>query len=130
MKIKDKIGQRFGRLIVVSLDTQRGQSRRAYWLCVCDCGKSIVINSGSLSSGNTRSCGCLKRDSTRQRSIKHGCTRNGRNTSAYQSWLNMRSRCYNQKNKGFHNYGGRGVKVCDRWMDVRFGFLNFLSDMG
>lgn len=117
-------GQRYGRLLVVSreISSPYGYSR---WLCHCDCGKSTIAKGCSLRRKHTRSCGCLLADSNR--STRSATTHGMRYTKVYQVWRNMRQRCYNQKNKNYADYGGRGITVCDRWLN---SFENFLADMG
>lgn len=117
----DLEGKRFGRLLVTSL-TSTDKSRVA-WECLCDCGKCVVLKTMSLTSGNTRSCGCLKSEEASRRFTKHGHSHRSRE---YGIWSLMRDRCNNPHNKSFPYYGGRGIKVCARWDD----FSAFLSDMG
>lgn len=123
------LDQRFKRLIVLrELPNRRspnGESRR-WCLCQCDCGKEVVVRVGRLLSGNTGSCGCLSRDTTRKRALKHGHNRAGENDPTYKSWTHMKDRCLNPRNKSYSYYGGRGITVCGRWLD----FANFLEDMG
>ena len=129
MRRIEVLGQRFKRLTVLrELPNRRnpnGESRR-WCLCRCDCGKEVVIQVGKLLSGNTGSCGCLSRDTTRKRSLKHGHNRAGEYNSTYKSWSHMKDRCLNPRNKSYSYYGGRGITVCDRWLD----YANFLEDMG
>ncbi len=115
------LGQRFIRLVVVKRSTN-SECRHSRWLCLCDCGNKIVVQSNSLKSGNTKSCGCLFREGN---NTKHDHTRNKRKSKIYKSWENMIDRCTNPNNKDYHNYGGRGITVCKRWMK----FTNFLEDM-
>lgn len=124
------IGRRFGRLLVVALD-RRGPPH-PYWRCSCDCGRSVVVQAGSLKSGKTRSCGCLQRDtvsaSARVRNTTHGRSRaNGRVTDEYKAWQAMIARCENPRTDSYPIYGGRGISVCERW---RRDFAAFLADMG
>lgn len=111
-------GERFGRLTVLKEADKRPSSRKICCLCKCDCGTEVVVAQASLRSGNTKSCGCLRID----RITKHGGARN----YAYQSWRSMKNRCLEPKYKKWVDYGGRGIKICDRWMD----FTLFLADMG
>jgi len=108
----DITGKRFGRLV-----TQRYVDHGT-WECLCDCGKTSIVKTERLNNGHTKSCGCLYATMR----ITHG----GCKSKTYRVWLAMRQRCENPKNSAFHNYGGRGIKVCDRWND----YAAFLADMG
>jgi hypothetical protein len=120
--IRDLVGTRFGRLIVVSLSVEQGRRGQSRWICRCDCGTEKTIGRESLVKGNSRSCGCLKIERGREANLKHGC----RKTRAYHSWQAMHTRCTNKNDKDYKNYGGRGISICDRWRK----FENFLADMG
>ena len=116
-------GKKFGRLQVVAI-AEKDKYGHKKWLCKCDCGTEKIILQGSLTIGRTKSCGCLFKEQASQRAFKHGYgTKRG---STYWIWPAMKSRCLNKNNKDYANYGGRGIKVCDEWMD----FVNFLFDMG
>jgi len=126
----DLKGQRFGRLIVRELDTSPRKHPSSKWICVCDCGKETSVRADVLKVGGTNSCGCLAGEvrSTHAKNIgianaTHGMT----HSRTYKSWLSMRARCNNPKEASYKNYGGRGIKVCDRWQN---SFENFLADMG
>ncbi len=121
MKRRDLVGQAFGRLTVVEL---RGRDRfgSALWLCRCECGGDVVVRAGSLLSGNSQSCGCLRIDRTRDSNTKHGMY----GDPTYRVWSSMVQRCTNPKNPAYPEYGGRGITVCDGWSK----FENFVSDMG
>jgi hypothetical protein len=114
-------GKKFGRLTVV----RRGKNNGHYvmWLCACRCGGRVITRGSSLTSGNTRSCGCMQRDAVSR--IKHGHCRNG-DSKTYRSWSAMHARCTNPGDQAYDRYGGRGIKVCRRWLR----FENFLADMG
>lgn len=115
----DLTGQRFGRLVAIEV---AGRGKYRLWKCRCDCGKSTVVDGASLRTGNTRSCGCLMLSVNTQ----HGHAGNGRMSSTYKTWVSIRERCRNTRSKHYQKYGGRGIKVCDRWQT----FDNFLADMG
>lgn len=117
-------GRRFGRLFVeAEVESRAG---RRFWACSCDCGERVEVELSNLTSGHTRSCGCLQREVTEQRSVRHGHNRRGRTTPTYISWASMMDRCSNPAATQWRYYGGRGISVCDRWHD----FDNFLADMG
>lgn len=120
----DLTGQVFGRLTVIRF-VGKGRSRKVLWLCKCKCGKETVVNANNLKR-NTKSCGCLKReisvDVGKISNFKHGEAK----SPEYQSWIDMIRRCRDEDNISWKFYGGRGIKVCERWHN----FLNFLRDMG
>jgi hypothetical protein len=124
MRFVDITGQRFGRLTVIKpLESRYGQR---HFQCRCDCGRVVTLPGGNIRSGNTRSCGCLRREATSLHKTVHGAARRERRTVEYVTWKAIMQRCYNPNNPDFKYYGGRGIKVCDRWHDFR----NFLADMG
>lgn len=108
-RLIDLTGERFGRLTVL----QRAESRTGHtmWDCVCDCGNHTTVYGTHLRRGNTRSCGCLNSDETRERSLTHGDTHD----RLYQTWQNMKNRCYNPNVRSYIRYGARGIQVCEQW---------------
>lgn len=115
-RISMESGMRIGRWTIIrSLGKVRGNER---FECVCDCGKNGAPYRVSLAAGKSLSCGCLQRE----RVTKHGLWR----SSEFKIWQGMRQRCENESDKSYQHYGGRGIKVCDRWLV----FENFLADMG
>lgn len=114
-------GQRFGRLLVLRRE-YRERDGAAGWLCLCDCGRTHFAHTTRLTDGGTRSCGCLSRETARRTHWKHGRS----NTHEWYCWNGMRKRCFKPAETGYHNYGGRGIGVCERWET----FENFLADMG
>lgn len=119
----DVTGLRFGRLLVSGPSVADSRPRRVP--VKCDCGEALVVTVASLRSGDTRSCGCLKRDSFAARFTTHGMT----GTPEHEVWRSMLKRCTHPRNKEWKNYGGRGVRICDRWLG-RDGFAHFIADMG
>lgn len=93
-----------------------------YGIFKCDCGTIKIIERGNVSSGKTKSCGCLKKEKMRSEKTTHGLTK----TPTYVSWAQMKTRCLNPNYSEFFYYGGRGIKICDRWSS----FENFIADMG
>jgi hypothetical protein len=118
----DISGTRYGRLTALSL-SHVGKDYMRYWLCQCDCGRTTTVYQADLRQGNTQSCGCLCKERTSQASLKHGYSK----TNIYRRYHDMLNRCKNTRNKRFNNYGGRGIYVCERWLN---SFPNFLADMG
>lgn len=119
----DLVGQRFGRLTVTEELPKRTYGSQAvrFWRCKCDCDGSIDVSTGNLRSTNTNSCGCGK---TGTKYIKVRC-----HHPLFQIWSTMLKRCYNAKSASFPQYGGRGIRVCDRWRGED-GFWNFVTDIG
>jgi hypothetical protein len=125
-KIKDLKNQRFGRLIVLSLHSLIPK-RGAYWLCCCDCGNQKIIRSSSLVRNSSQSCGCLQRETVSKINWKYGETSNTTRSAEYRAWCNMKNRCYNPNFIQHEDYAGRGIKICDRWLE---SFEHFLADVG
>jgi len=105
----DLSGQRFGRLTVI--EKVPSETRNARWKCICDCGKETYPLGTTLRRGESKSCGCIKREMNRKQLTKHGeC-----NTRLAHIWYGMRARCRNKTNPAYSNYGGRGIHVCEEW---------------
>lgn len=115
-KFINLIGERFGRLVVVEqLEdyVRRDGSRQHVWRCICDCGNEIHTTTMNLRSGDTKSCGCYKHDSTVARMTTHGES----DTRLHSIWKAMRKRCNNPHDSAYNYYGGKGIKVCEEWDD-------------
>lgn len=97
------------------------------FLCRCDCGNQKIISLAELKRGTTKSCGCWNSEVQSSFMIDYSTKHGKSNTPEYSIWKGMKERCNNPKNKSYHNYGGRGIKVFDRWLD---SFENFINDMG
>lgn len=113
---KDKAGKRYGMLATVSSFNKNG---RLYWKCKCDCGNYTDVLSSSLDGVHTKSCGCYLHTNSKT----HGLY----GTRIYRIWHGMMNRCYNKKTRGYNYYGGRGVKVCEKWHAVT-GFYEDMRD--
>lgn len=112
-------GERNHRLVAVQF-VDRDKHSNSTWLFRCDCGQEITAVAGNVRAGRIKSCGCLNQELVAARNETHGQT----GTPEYVAWQSMRARCADQENP---LYGGRGIKVCDRWLN---SFENFLADMG
>lgn len=119
-------GDRFGSLVVVRPTAER-RHRNIVWECRCDCGALTRVSGRHLRDGHTLSCGCLARSRRPPRIVKHGHAVRGKLTPTHRTWVHMIQRCTNPRSVSWPFYGGRGIKVCDRW---REDFRNFLADMG
>ncbi len=122
----DLTGMTFGKLTVMSL-IGLNKFKRREWECRCECGNTIPIDVGHLRSGHTQSCGCARGDANEKRCLRHGAARRGKETGEHQSWRAMIRRCTVVDDPKYPSYGGRGIRVCQRW---RESFEAFLADMG
>ncbi len=123
-QVIDMTGQKCGRLTVLNFAGTRNE--KAYWLCLCDCGKQSEVLGKFLRNGTTKSCGCLSSDTTALRSLRHGHSQRGNRRPEYRCWKAVIQRCTNTNATYYENYGGRGIKVCE-------GFVNyetFFSTLG
>lgn len=119
------IGEVFRRLTAIErLDVLHSNRR---FRCQCLCGNQVVVNSGNLTSGRTLSCGCLQRQRRIESHTTHGACKVPGYTPEYRIWCHIIDRCTNPRAPRFLDYGGRGIKMCDRW---RNSFPQFLSDIG
>lgn len=113
---QDLSGQRFGHLVVLEFDHKDTKSRKRFWKCKCDCGKNCIVYQNHLKSGHTKSCGCLH--STKNINVTHGCCRRTvPKKRIYKIWIGMKNRCFNKNNQAYNKYGGRGITVCEEWLD-------------
>lgn len=115
------IGKKFGRLTVVEEYTQRGTSGRIIYKCRCDCGNEADVSGAHLRTGHTRSCGCSRRDH-----IKHGQAY----TRLYHIYHKMKARCYYKHDARYSRYGGRGITLCDEWLNDFMNFYNWAMNNG
>lgn len=116
-KFIDRVGQKFGRLLVLE-EAGRNRLKKVLWKCKCDCGNVVTRTGGALVTGGSVSCGCY----LKEKITKHGGWKN----ASYNTWRAMMRRCYNQQDKDFPRYGGKGIAVCERWHD----YTTFAKDMG
>ena len=122
MKGYNLLGQRFSHLTVVEqCESNKGQRM---WKCKCDCGNFAIVRTHDLMRGNTKSCGCLKRvhceENGKKMLTKHGLSRiNGKKARLFRIWSGIKTRCYNRNDKAYQKYGGRGILICDEWLDFK-----------
>ncbi len=121
-KFKNHFGKKFGKLTVISFAGFKeypSGTRFSRWNCECECGNIRDYPTGALLNGVLRQCW--------QCGINYRTKHGKHATKTYRCWISMKSRCSNKKHKMFYLYGGRGISVCDRWLD---SFENFLADVG
>lgn len=110
-KIIDLTGEKFGMLTVICYDGK--DSGGAKWKCRCDCGNIKTVRGSNLRNGLTVSCGCYQKIAAKKANSTHG----GYKTRLYDIWRGMKLRCYNRNHKAYKNYGGRGICICDEWLN-------------
>lgn len=123
-RLKDLTGMKFNKLIVIERvenPNKNPKDLHAYWKCLCDCGNYHIAKGSDLISGNIQSCGCY----AIERSTTHGM----RHAKIYNTWCNMKARCYNPNKKDYKNYGGRGIVVYDKWKDNFQAFYDYVSKL-
>lgn len=126
-----ELGTRFGRLRVSSGGFPRiGLKRQCFFLCTCDCGTTIEVRGRNLRYGNSRSCGCARRENLLKATTSHGEAKSylkGGVTAEYKAWEAMIERCYNPKPVSWKYYGGRGITVCEEWRNSYRAFLDYVG---
>lgn len=107
------VGQKFGRLTVLERLGPRSKGNDVYWKCICDCGNYKETSTYSLTHHNCTSCGCYRKEVAGKTSSTHGLSK----TPLYRVYKGMKNRCYNPNATGYERYGGRGISVCDKWLN-------------
>ena len=120
-KFVDLTGNRYGKL--VALERAKNRGKHTMWKCKCDCGNYTITGASELKQGTTKSCGCLKFES---RNSTHGLTK----TRLYSIWSKMKDRCLNKNNPAYKWYGGRGITICQEWLDDFANFYNWSIENG
>lgn len=113
------IGDTYGELLIIEEIEERDKNNHVLYRCKCSCGTEKIILGRSLRSGRSSSCGCM----ASIKKTKHNMNR----TTEYKTWSSLKQRCYNKNDSKYKDWGGRGIKVCDRWIN---SFENFFEDMG
>jgi len=118
----DLTGQRFNRLIVLH-DTEKKSGSNRIWLCQCDCGRLTEVRGDNLRSDRIKSCGCFRKEIAKEIAKKfmtiHGDAKRAR---LYRIWGNMKARCYNPNSANYKRYGGKGIKICNKWKNNYLAF--------
>lgn len=116
-RLIDITGKRYGRLLVQSY------AGAGKWNCLCDCGEITSPLKLNLVKGNTKSCGCIKVEKKHELAKKHGFY----GTKAYKSWCSIKKRCTNSKDPSYKNYGGKGILLCDKWINNPKEFCEYIG---
>ena len=126
-------GTKYGRLTVLHMLEEREKgNQQVRWQCVCECGNSVAVSGSALRTGKQVSCGCYRVDRVKEvntgntYAFRHGLTPSKAVHPLYTRWQSIKRRCNNPKSHAYGQYGGRGIKLCERWHT----FANFVEDMG
>ena len=125
-RLIDLRGKRFGRLVVIRKTEAKDKCSNAWWLCKCDCGAEIAVRSTLLRNGTTQSCGCYRSDYWREQRTKHGMC----DSRLARIWYGMKERCNCPTCPAYEDYGGRGIKVCDEWLNSFQAFYDWAMTNG
>ena len=122
--ITNLVGRRFGRLIVIELyDVDKTRDKR--WKCRCDCGSETLVRGSKLRNGRTKSCGCLRKEA-KGADLKHGAS----HTRLYRIYSGMKDRCLSKNDAAYQDYGGRGITICDEWLNSFDAFRDWALSNG
>lgn len=118
VKIEDLTGQTIGRMFVESMVPRKEYKTGVSWNCICSCGKKKIMSSSGLKTSKVPSCGCYKKETLSKKIFKHGLSKH----PLYFRWHTMIYRCTKKNHPQYKDYGGRGITVCQEWMDVNVFF--------
>lgn len=117
-KREEMTRQKFGRVTVLEY-AGASEDRRALWKCSCECGRTFITRGKDLRQGKVTSCGCARREHCSERMRKINTTHGQRNSRLYAVWRDMKVRVMNPNHKSYPQYGGRGIRVCEEWLDFK-----------
>ena len=131
---KMKIGEKYGKLTIVDI-FRKPPENRLYAYCICDCGnkKDVRVTSILSKKKPVRSCGCLRLEMIHQKKTIHGDSGGaivGKRNRLYRIWSNIKSRCYNKKVRSYTDYGAKGIKMCDEWLNNYVAFKEWALTHG
>lgn len=123
-RVKDLTNKQFGELRV--LYRTENKNGKVMFYCECSCGKKLNIPATNLKTGNTKSCGCKKKEYLSKKATKHGILKSDR--KLYFLFHDIKKRCYNKKYKSYPVYGGRGISICDEWLNDLSSFIKWAKE--
>lgn len=123
-RAKDLAGKKFGRLVVL-YDTNLKKNGVTLWHCVCECGNEIDVRASCLTTNHTKSCGCLQKEKSGRKPVH-----NETHSRLYGIWRGMKDRCYRKEAHNYYLYGGRGITVCNEWLNSYENFKNWAIENG
>ena len=126
MRFIDLTGKTFGRLTVIARAENKG--KRVQWKCHCECGNICVVQGGNLKSGHAQSCGCLQKERVAEANKMHK-THGMARSKIYQTWYDIKRRCFAPNNKSYANYGGRGITLYAPWVNSFQAFYKYVSQL-
>lgn len=124
MRFDDLTGKRFGKLTVIKRVYKK--DKNVCWLCRCDCGNETIVAANHLKDGHTTSCGCVHKEALKKSVTTHDLSKH----PLYKIYKGMKERTMKEYNKGYKNYGGRGIKICDEWLNDFKAFYNWSINNG
>ena len=120
---KDLVGKRFGRWTVI--ERSANLNGRTMWKCICMCGNVREVSLYNLTSGHSKSCGCIREENRHKKAVHNGC-----DDRLYHVWSSMKQRCTNPNNSNYRNYGARGITVCSEWLHDYASFRSWATENG
>lgn len=112
MKLENLKGKKFNKLQVIERVIKEN-NKQTYWKCICECGNTTIVTSAHLKNGHTKSCGCLQKEVVKNMMTTHNLT----HTKLFKVWRGMKDRTLNKNDKHYKNYGNRGIKICNEWLE-------------
>ena len=133
MPFTSLVGKKFGRLTVI--ERVENLNKRARYRCICDCGNEKIALAQNLLNSHVRSCGCFSAERrlqiTKDNNLKRGREIHGDSkTRLYQIWEGIKVRCFKKENHAYHNYGGRGISMCEDWKNSYLSFKKWSLENG
>lgn len=125
-RLNDLTGKTIGRWTVLRRNDPPSRGHRPLYVCRCSCGTERVVQGNHLTEGRTKSCGCLRTETSRSKATTHGHY----GERLYVVWKHIKERCYSPTCKEFRYYGGRGISICDDWKNNYLSFRKWAYENG